>query len=145
MAATARAISAAALCLAVACGRSDSGQEAKPAMAAAPAPIDGRMDPDPYRAEIEATEALLYGGEQSDDRWKHLSKALLELHNAIVFRDTSPLARETSRQLFFFSAQVDAAKTDSHLDEQLLAIRGAWERIRAEQFAPAAWLHVSSD
>ena len=141
MAATARAISAAALCLAVACGKSDSAQDAAPIAAPAPAPIDGRIDPAPYRAEIEATEALLYGGEQGDDRWKNLSKALLDLHNAIVFRDTSPLARETSRQLFFFSAQVDATKTGSHLDEKLLAIRGAWERIRAEQFASASWFH----
>ena len=87
--------------------------------AAAPAPIDGRIDPAPYRAQIEATEAMLYGGAQGDERWKNLSKALLELHNAIVFRDSSPLARETSRRLFFFSAQVDAATPGPHVDEQL--------------------------
>jgi hypothetical protein len=142
MAAMVRAISAAALCLAVACGKSESAPERTAAPPAA-APIDGRMDPSPYREQIEATEALLYGEAQSDDRWKNLSKALLDLHNAIVFRDTSPLARETSRQLFFFSAQVDAAKTGSHVDEQLVAMRGAWEKIRAEQFAPADWLHTT--
>ena len=144
MAATARAISAAALCLALACGKSDSAQDAAPVAAPVPAPIDGRIDPAPYRTEIEATEALLYGGGQGDDRWKNLSKALLELHNAIVFRDTSPLARETSRKLFFFSAQVDAAQTGSHLDEQLADMRGAWERIRADQFASACTTSTTS-
>src|SRR5574338_702341 len=110
---------------------------------AARAPIDGRIDPAPYRGEIEATEALLYGpAPQGGDGWKELSKALLELHNAIVFRDTSALARETSQRLFFFSAQVDAAPRGKYGDEQLKVMRGVWEKIRAEQFASADWFHA---
>lgn len=145
MAAMARAISAAVLCLAVACGKGESESAQEPVAALAPAPIDGRIDPAPYRAQIEATEEILYGGGQGDERWKNLSKALLELHNAIVFRDSSPLARETSRRLFFFSAQVDAATPGPHVDEQLVAMRGAWERIRAEQFASADFFHTGAN
>ena len=141
MAAKARAISAAALCLAVACGKSESAQEAPPAAAAPPRrstaasirPRTARRSRRPRRSSTAAPPG--------DDHWKSLSKALLELHNAIVFRDSSPLARETSRRLFFFSAQVDAATTGTHVDEQLQAMRGAWERIRAEQFASADWFH----
>src|SRR5262245_59586349 len=88
-------------CLVLACGRSESTQQSEPAPVPA---VDGRIDPAPYRAQIEATEAILYAAPQGDEQWRDLSKALLDLHNAIVFRDTSALARETSRRLFFFSA-----------------------------------------
>ena len=127
-------------CLVLACGKSESTQKQEPV--SAPAPIDGRIDPAPYRAQIEATEALLYAPPQGDARWRDLSKALLDLHNAIVFRDSSALARETSRQLFFFSAQVEAAPNGKHGDEQLRAMRGIWEKIRADQFASADWFHT---
>ena len=59
MAAMARAISAAVLCLAVACGKGESESAQEPVAAAAPAPIDGRIDPAPYRAQIEATDGRL--------------------------------------------------------------------------------------
>lgn len=130
-------------CLVLACGRSESTQKAEPAPA--PATIDGRIDPAPYRAQIEATEAILYAPPQGDERWKDLSKALLDLHNAIVFRDSSTLARETSRRLFFFSAQVEAAPNGRHGDEQLKMMRGVWEKIREDQFASADWFHTRID
>jgi len=142
MNAAARAIALAALCALAACSRSESTQEA-PALAAAPPPIDGRIDPAPYRAQIEATEAVLYAPPEGNAQWKNLSKALLELHNAIVFRDSSTLARETSQRLFFFSAQVDAAPAGKHAEEQLQVMRGVWEKIRADQFARADWFHTN--
>jgi len=109
------------------------------------APIGGRIDPSPYRTEIEATEALLYTqAPLTDDGWKDLSRNLLELHNAIVFRDNSELARETSRRLFFLSAQVDAEPLARHSAEELVVMRGAWEKIRTEQFASADWFHAGS-
>ena len=109
------------------------------------APVDGHIDPNPYRAEIEAAEKALYATDTpSDEDWKKLSGKLLELHNAIVFRDTSPAARETSRRLFFFSAQVDAAGSPKHVEERLAAMRGVWEKIREEQFAKADWFHTAT-
>jgi hypothetical protein len=142
MRAAARTIALAALCLTTACSRSESTQEAQSAPGPPPAPIDGRIDPAPYRAQIEATEAVLYAAPRGDEQWKNLSKALLDLHNAIVFHDSSALARETSRRLFFFSAQVDAAPTGRHAEEQLQVMRGVWEKIRADQFARADWFHT---
>ena len=131
------------ICLVLACGRSESTQKTEPAPA--PPTIDGRIDPAPYRAQIEATEALLYAPPKGDARWKDLSKALLDLHNAIVFHDSSALARETSQRLFFFSAQVEAAPNGKHGDEQLRMMRGVWEKIRADQFASADWFHTPAD
>ena len=138
----ARAAALALLCLGAACGES---RDSPPGAKTSPAPaIDGRIDPSPYRAQIEATEALLYGADPNEARWKDLSKALLELHNAIVFRDTSPLARETSERLFFFSAQVDAAGAGKHPGDQLAVVRGVWERIRSDRFAAASWFHTAT-
>lgn len=133
-----------AVCLATACGRGESPQPPA-AREPVPAPIEGRIDPAPYRAQIEATEAVLYGNVPGDERWKNLSKALLELHNEIVFRDSSELARKTSRRLFLFSAEVDAAPTGKHDEEQLEVMRGVWEKIRADQFARADWFHSSAN
>jgi len=127
-------------CQALACQKRESAPS--PPGPEARAPIDGRIDPAPYRAQIEATEALLYTRAQGDEQWKNLSKALLELHNAIVFHDNSALARETSQRLFFFSAQVEAAPSGKHADDQLQVMRGVWEKIRAEQIAAADWFHA---
>ncbi len=135
------------LAAALGCGRSEPAPAATPAPVAsnASAPVNGHIDPSPNRAEIEATETLLYSSESlGDEGWKNLSRALLELHNAIVFRDTSPAARETSRRLFFFSAQVDAESAVKHGDTELAVMRGVWENIRSEQFTTAAWFRTAS-
>jgi hypothetical protein len=140
---------AAAIALSVACVVCSGCRRAEPTTpppVASPAPaapaVDGHIDPTPYRAEIEAAEALLYANDApGDDDWKNLSRALLELHNAIVFRDTSPEARETSRKLFFFSADVDSRKAPKEAGEQLAAVRATWEDIRSKQFIQADWFH----
>jgi len=148
MAARRAGAAAIALCLSLACGRSGSkptppaaGESGTPVAAA----VNGHIDPNPYRAQIEATEELLYSDAPlTDERWRSLSRNLLELHNAIVFRDNSELARETSRRLFFLSAQVDAEPLARHSAEELVVMRGAWEKIRTEQFASADWFHAGS-
>lgn len=59
--------------------------------------------------------------ELSDPSREAVSEALLELHNEIVFRDSSLPARETSGRLLVLSARIDAA-------------------LCAQQFSPADWL-----
>lgn len=134
------------LALALACGR-DEREAAPVAAPTALAPVDGEghLDPAPYRAKIEALEALLYASEPLDDEgWRSLSKALLELHNEIVFRDSSAGARDTSGRLFFLSARADAATTGRHGDRELEDLRELWERLSAEKFAPADWIHAGA-
>jgi hypothetical protein len=141
------AIALAAVCLlGLGCRRAEPNT---PPPVASPAPVappvDGHIDPTPYRAEIQAAEALLYAdGVPGEEDWKHLSGALLELHNAIVFRDTSPEARETSRKLFFLSADVDSQKAPKETGEQLAAVRANWEQIRSKQFIQADWFHTAT-
>jgi hypothetical protein len=134
------------LTLALGCGREEvEAAPAAPPAAQAPVDAEGHLDPAPYRAKIEALEALLYASEPLDDEgWKSLSKALLELHNEIVFRDSSASARDTSGRLFFLSARADAATTGRHGERELEDLRALWERLRAEKFAPADWIHAGA-
>jgi hypothetical protein len=105
----------------------------------------GRLDPAPYRARIEATEALLYAGETlSDEDWKALSTAFLELHNAIVFGDVSTSARETSARLFFLSARADAMTSSSRDEVELAQIRELWKQLSEDKFTPASWIRAQA-
>lgn len=136
----------ACLALVLACER----EEPRPAPAStrvSPVAQDslGRLDPAPYRARIEATELLLYSGDTlSDEDWKALSTALLELHNEIVFGDGSVSARETSARLFFLSARADAIASSSRDEVELRQLRELWERLSDDKFTPASWIRAQS-
>ncbi len=135
-----------ALAFAFACGREE--RTAAPAAApVAPPQVDslGRLDPAPYRARIEATEALLYSGETlSEADWKALSTEFLALHNEIVFGDGSASARETSARLFFLSARADAMKSSSRDQVELVQVRDLWEKLSADKFTPATWIRAQA-
>lgn len=133
-----------ALVLALGCGSEDRNRAPEPVpVNHAPVDAEGRLDPAPYRAQIEAAEAILYGSDSLDtDGWRALSKALLELHNQIVFRDSSPSARETSGRMFFFSARADAATVLHRSDSELAELRGLWEQLCSDKFAPASWIRA---
>ena len=132
------------IALAFACGRGERHRAPAPdPLAPATADRDGRLDPARYRAQIEAAEALLYSTDGlSDDGWKALSKALLELHNEIVFADVSASAREASTRLFFLSARADAITSGKNTDVELAEMRELWRQLSAEKFAPADWLRA---
>jgi len=135
------------LALVLACGREGrdpaSGSDSA---ALAQADSQGRIDPAPYRAQIEATEALLYSDDAlSDDGWKALSKSLLDLHNLIVFSDGARSARETSARLFFLSARADAMSTSRHDEVELAQLRELWRKLCADKLAPVSWIHAQSE
>lgn len=136
----------ACLALLLACGR-DEGRPAPDPRPVASARVDspGRLDPTPYRAKIEAAQALLFDSESlSDEGWKQLSQALLELHNEIVFHDESATARETSAQLFFLSARADATTSRGRSEPELAQLRELWLRLSDEKFAPADWIRAGA-
>jgi len=132
--------------LVLACGRErQAASTAAAPIARAAEDAEGRLDPTPYRVQIETAQALLYDDEElSEDGWKALSKALLDLHNQIVFEEISPSARETSRRLFFFSASADAAASARHGQAARESLRDLWRQLCAEKFAPADWIHAES-
>jgi hypothetical protein len=126
--------------LALACGAEERAQPARTPPVAAPSP-DGRVDPTPYRAKLEAAEALLWSApELTPESRKALSEALLDLHNEIVFNDASLGARETSGRLFVLSARIDATPEPMRGEREMQRLRQLWSELCAEQFSPADWL-----
>ncbi len=132
------------LVLALACERGDRSAAVAPgANAQATQDRDGRLDPTRYRTQIEAAEVLLYSTDGlSDEGWKALSKAFLELHNEIVFADSSASARAASTRLFFLSARADAITSGRNTDVELAELRKLWQQLSAERFVPADWIRA---
>jgi hypothetical protein len=126
--------------LALACGAEERAKPTYTPPVAAPS-VDGRVDPTPYRAKLEAAQALLWAEpELTDESRKALSEALLDLHNEIVFHDSSLGARETSGRLFVLSARIDATPQTLRGEREVLRLRQLWSELCAEQFSPADWL-----
>lgn len=102
---------------------------------------NGLLDPTPYRAKLEAAQALIWAEPELDDASrKKLSEALLDLHNEIVFHDSSLDARETSGRLFVLSARIDATPPSMRGEREMARLRELWKELCAEQFSPADWL-----
>jgi hypothetical protein len=126
--------------LALACSAEEPEPPPPVPQVAAPSP-DGRIDPTPYREELEAVEDLLNGApELTDETRKQLAEALLALHNEIVFNDSSLGARETSGRFFVLSARVDATPEALRGEREMQRLRQLWSELCAEQFSPADWL-----
>ena len=127
--------------LALACGSEERAQAPGPTPRVVAVSPDGLVDPTPYRAKLEATQALLWAEpELNDVTRKALSEALLDLHNEIVFNDSSLGARETSGRLFVLSARIDATPPALRGEREMLRLRELWNELCAEQFSPADWL-----
>jgi hypothetical protein len=134
-----RALLASAV-LALACGAEDRPRPAVTPPVASRS-TDGRLDPTPYRAKLEAARALLWAEpELTDESRKALSEALLEIHNEIVFSDSSIGARETSGRFFVLSARIDATPPSMRGEHEVERLRQLWGELCAEQFSPADWL-----
>jgi hypothetical protein len=126
--------------LALACGADERAQPARTPQVAAPS-SNGLVDPGPYRAKLEAAQAILWGApELTPETRKALSEALLDLHNELVFNDSSLGARETSGRFFVLSARVDATPEALRGEREMQRLRQLWSELCAEQFSPADWL-----
>ncbi len=129
------------------CGEvSESGAAADAhQVAVTPALVDGKLDPTPYRAEIEKLEGALYltRREKADD-YETVGALVLELVNAIGATDSSRIGRVASGKLLFFSAQAQTGNEDPLIDD-LTIIQQQWEELRGEYFAPASWYRHGAD
>jgi hypothetical protein len=126
--------------LALACGAEERPKPAATPQVAAPS-ADGRIDPTPYRAKLEAVQDMLWAEpELTGESRKALSEALLELHNEIVFNDSSIGARETSGRFFVLSARIEATPRAMQGEREMIRLRELWHELCAEQFSPADWL-----
>lgn len=102
-----------------------------------------RLEPEPFRAEIETIESVLYRGDRLtfEDR-DALARGLDALVGALRSRpQTEPKRRaRAGMEEFLVLTGLDAER--DRLD--LLAVRHRWQALRGEYFADAEWLEHGS-
>jgi hypothetical protein len=106
-------------------------------------PQDPRLDPEPYRAEIQALESVLYGtGRLGSDARGQLSEAARGLE--ITLRKgtrLNPKAGEALAMTVFQLGTLAELEGDSF---DWAAHRQEWEAARAAHLRPAPWFAASS-
>jgi hypothetical protein len=122
--------------------RHAAGEERGPAFA----PARG-LDPTPFRVQIEALEAVLYRESPPElgdpERVAALAAELAE--RVMAQPGVGRLAGIGAMQrLMAFSAGAGAEGDAGYAAPDLARPRRAWESLRAELFAPAAWFQRSS-
>ena len=106
-----------------------------------PAPAPRRLDATPYRAEIEAIEAVLYGaGGVEPGGAERVAGAARALGDRLS-RDLDRAAGSRALlRLGAFAQDVEARSEVGYAPPDLSGPRRDWERLRAEWFLQAAWL-----
>ncbi len=105
--------------------------------------VDGKLDSEAFRQEIEALEGALYlSRAETEEDYKRVGALALGLANAIGRRAPPTMARNPSGKLLFFSAQAETGHDDP-LVRDLTTIQKQWEKLRREYFSPARWHRIS--
>jgi len=131
-----RALALLALLL-LACGDSDTG----PATGERAA----RLDPLPYRPEIEAVEAALYATPPAPaGDAQQVSAALAALLASIEQREGIPGALHPARTLWAFSESVAVAPDPAAAPRDHALVQGEWEAARDRAFEPTEWFTTAS-
>jgi len=103
-----------------------------------------QFDPEVYRAEIQAVEAVLY--KQSPPDYAdpgRAAAALTQLFDAIDHNEPDRTKRQRAQTLMFLSSRAD--QTDvGYAAPSLRATRDEWEKARHELFGDADWFRTSS-
>jgi hypothetical protein len=105
----------------------------------------GSLDPEPYRSEIAALEALLYRDRPAElgdaDR---VSALAADLGERLQERERGLAGRLAFQRLLAFSGEVGAQGDAGYAAPDMTRPRAAWETLRGEVFAPAPWMRVAS-
>ncbi len=99
------------------------------------------LDPAPYRAEIEAIEAVLYRDTQAE--WadgERVAAAARELADHMTAELDRITAHAVLLRLSAFAMEAEANADAGYALPDLARSRRAWQRLRSELFAPAPWL-----
>jgi hypothetical protein len=136
----ARVLALIALAAALACG--DDPVPARPDAKRGNAAATARLDPAPFRAEIEAVEALLYTRTAPQpDEGERLRFAVESLFARIGEREAQLATGEPVRALREFGAR-QLTPAASPVDRS--ALQSEWEAVRDRAFARASWFETSS-
>jgi hypothetical protein len=120
-------------CLAAGCGtRQDDGANAEAR----------RIDPEPYRQDLEAAEAVLYkdapAGYNDADQ---VSAALYRAAGRAMASSGDPAQQEKARVLVAFAGEAGAVEDAGYALPDLGSLRARWCQVRAEVFRDADWFH----
>jgi hypothetical protein len=118
-------------CLATGCGsRQDQGTNAKA----------GRIDPEPYRGDLEAAEAVLYkDAPASYSDGDQVSAALYRAASRAMAASGDPVQQEKARVLVAFAGEAGAVEDAGYALPDLGSLRARWCEVRAEVFRDADW------
>jgi hypothetical protein len=119
--------------LAAGCGtRQDDGATAEA----------GRIDPEPYRNDLETAEAVLYKdapvGYGDGDQ---VSAALYRAASRAMAASGDPVQQEKARVLVAFAGEAGAVEDAGYALPDLGGLRTRWCEVRAEVFRDAEWFH----
>ena len=105
----------------------------------------GRINPTPFRAEIEALERVLYKTSPPDYGDAEAAASLLRrLHERVSGEAANPVIRGRVDEILFLASLADGGDTGYALPD-LGPTRERWEQIRAAVFAPADWFASGGD
>jgi hypothetical protein len=121
-------------------GPADEGtRPSTPGEAAGPADGD-LLDPDPYREQIRALEAVLYREGAADAATgSHVVYAARRLADAVHTNEAEPLATEASQEILAFAADIDQSDHVGFATLDLPAARASWAQVRGRLFVTAQW------
>ena len=103
-----------------------------------------KLQPEPYRKEIESIENILYRKRAADfgdiDTIGRLAAHLGEN----IMTNGSLAQKSLASKIIFWAAGVGAGMGVGYQNPDLVPVRAEWERIRAESFESAGWFQQPS-
>ncbi len=103
------------------------------------------LDPELYREEIAAVEAVLYQDSPlAASDLDRLSGAMFQLGSKALTQEDHPLRKEKARLIMSLAARGDLSSVLVTPLPQLGELRAEWEALRHEAFQPASWLRPDS-
>ncbi len=105
----------------------------------------GRLDPRPFRSQVEALEAVLYRPGPADAATgAHVSYAARQLADVVRTATEGTSSQLHWREIASFAQEVGREDDVGFASFDLPAARTRWEEIRGRVFLPADWLTGSS-
>lgn len=104
-----------------------------------------RLDPAPYRAEIERIEAILYQERPaSEGQPEQVARLASDLAERIRAGESRLAGQAGFVRLLAFAADVDAQEDAGYAAPDHGRPRSEWVALRAELFEPAPWLRLAT-
>jgi hypothetical protein len=126
-------------------GTPESANAPSGTTAEAAAPATDKLDPGPYRQQITLIEQRLYREQPGGiDDAGHIAGLVRDLSLAVRGDGRNLTRLRAWGELFDFAGEADAQADVGYTTANLPQLRGRWEEVRGQVFAPADWFKGSS-